>query len=489
MERREFIKSLGVIAPSVLMANSFANVLSCTLAQDRKKPNIVILVADDLGWGDVGYHGAEFATPHIGRIVQEGVELDRFYTCPVCSPTRAGLLTGRYPIRFGLQRRTVKPWGTRGMPPEEETLPEMLESAGYKRRAIFGKWHLGRSTIKYHPLYQGFTHFIGHYGGSIDYFSHKSMRALDWHRQLELNHDEGYSTHLIGDEAVRFIKESNDKEPFFLYVPFNAVHTPNDAPQEYLDRFSHIANKKRQQKAAMTTAMDDNIGKILQALDEEKIADNTLVLFFSDNGGATGAGSTNMPLRGEKHDLFEGGIRVPAAIRWPSTIKGGRKVDVPMSYIDVLPTLQNVVGIKPDQNRILDGENVFDYIQGTHTRRDWVFHSYFAFWLPHKYSKTDPRIFTLEINALHADDWKLVRIGPRLLEADDPIKDSELYLFRINEDPYEEKNLAAENPDIVQKMLKEVVAFRRLQPKNVEPIALDPPKGWKPPETWKIPEK
>ena len=170
-----------------------------------EKPNIVIILADDMGWKDVGYHGAEFPTPNIDRIAREGVELDRFYVTPLCSPTRAGLLTGRYPIRYGLQRVTVKTWGTRAMPDDEVMSPVSLAEAGYKTRAITGKWHLGWQRRENHPMSKGFTSFLGHAGGAIGFFDHSTQGLHDWNKNWELNYEPGYSTVLIGEEAVRII--------------------------------------------------------------------------------------------------------------------------------------------------------------------------------------------------------------------------------------------------------------------------------------------
>lgn len=483
MKRRKFIQLSAMGAISGL-SSSFINLKQ----ESVRKPNIVMIVSDDQGWRDVGYHGAEFETPNIDKIANEGVELNRFYVCPICSPTRVGLMTGRYPIRYGLQRVTIKEWGTRALPKEEVILPEMLAKAGYKRRGAFGKWHLGQHTRPFHPINQGFTHFYGHYGGAIDYFTHENRGALDWHRQFDLSYDEGYSTQLIGKESVQFIKESASDDPFFLYAAFNAIHTPNHVLEDYMKRFEHIKDNKRRQKAAMVACMDDEIGKILQALDEKEIAEDTLVLFFSDNGGVKRAGSNNLPLRGGKWELYEGGIRVPAAIRWPNGLKGARKLDIPLSYIDIFPTLGSIVGIPSNARKNCDGDDVYEILQRKSQRDDWEFHSYFQ-GKKIKQNKDASLKIKYERNAVNTSEWKLVRLGPNLLLVDDPIKDAEISLFRIDEDPFEEKNLIAENPHVVKKLLKKMVEFRRLQPDNVESIALNPPAGWKKPKTWKIPEE
>lgn len=337
---------------------------------------MVILVADDLGWADVSFHGSQIRTPHLDRLATEGAAFSRFYVCPVCSPTRAGLMTGRYPIRYGLMRAVVPPWRRGGLDTSEVTLPEVLAKAGYRHRGIFGKWHLGHSDVKYHPLRRGFTEFIGHYNGAIDYFTHEREGELDWHRGYESNPDKGYSTDLIADAAVAFInRHARAGSPFFCYVPFNAPHSPLQAKAEDLDRHRHLAGEgplmglpgkkaagygaagrgrsKRQTLAAMISSMDQGIGRILDALEAHHIGDNTLVWFFSDNGGIPPG--DNRPLNGRKGTVFEGGIRVAAAVRWPGRIAAGSRIEAPLAYIDVLPTLMRVAGIPSHGGKALDG--------------------------------------------------------------------------------------------------------------------------------------
>lgn len=195
-------------------------------------------MADDLGNGDVGYHGSDIKTPNIDRLAKEGIMLNRFYVAPVCSPTRAGLLTGRYPNRFGLRETVIPPWRDFGVDTTEVFLPELLAGAGYKNRAVLGKWHLGHSRKAYHPLNRGFTHFYGHYNGAIDYFTHKREGELDWHNDYKTSYDEGYATDLITEEAVKSIQDySDDGSPFFLYVAYNAPHGPLQAKNEDLVKY------------------------------------------------------------------------------------------------------------------------------------------------------------------------------------------------------------------------------------------------------------
>jgi len=203
----------------------------CTLVEVKaiKKPNIIIILADDLGWNDVSYHGSDIHTPEIDKLANNGIQLNRFYTCPVCTPTRAGLLTGKYPDRFGMRNGVCAPTVLNGLPPEETTMAEYLGQKGYKNRAAFGKWHLGHSHVKYHPLNQGFTYFYGHYNGAIDYFTRKRDAELDWHRNFDAVFEEGYSTELIGEDVVRYIEEKHNEGPFFAYIAFNAPHSPMQA--------------------------------------------------------------------------------------------------------------------------------------------------------------------------------------------------------------------------------------------------------------------
>src|SRR6266567_3746720 len=190
-----------------------------------ERPNIVFLLADDLGWSDVGFHGSEIKTPNIDKLAAAGARLEAFYVQPVCSPTRAALMTGRYPMRHGLQVGVVRPWAQYGLPLEERTLPQALQEAGYFT-AICGKWHLGHFQRAYLPTNRGFSHQYGHYNGALDYFTHLRDGGFDWHRDDRACRDEGYSTHLLAREALRLVREHDGKKPLFLYVPFNAPHAP-----------------------------------------------------------------------------------------------------------------------------------------------------------------------------------------------------------------------------------------------------------------------
>ncbi len=450
-------------------------------------PNIVLIVADDQGWNDVSYHGAEFPTPNIDRIAKEGVELDRFYVTPICSPTRVGLLTGRYPIRAGLQRITVKRWGTRAIPDSDLLIPQGLAKAGYKTRAMAGKWHVGWSKRAHHPMSRGFTSFYGLGGGAIGFFSHTEQDTLDWHRDWDLNYDEGYSTTLLGQEAARIIDSTSADEPFFVYVAFNAIHSPNDALEKHLKQFAHIKDERRRVKAAMSASLDDEVGRILDALDRKGVGDDTLVWYFADNGGVLGGGSESKPLRDGKWSVYEGGIRVNAGIRWPNGLEGGRKLTEPLSYIDVMPTLLEVAGVSDFGGRAFDGAPVWDVVSGARSRDDWEFHSYFQGRRIPQNAEPGRKIL-FERNAVNTKEWKLVRLGPDMRKVTDPKQDSSLELYWIARDPYETRDIASENPKIVERLLAKMTEFRATQKKKLDVIGPTAPEGWKP-TSYAIPEK
>jgi arylsulfatase B len=381
-------------------------------------------------------------------------------------------MTGRYPIRFGMQRTVCRPWATYGLPSDEEMLGEMLARGGYEKRAIVGKWHLGHTVPAHHPLNQGFTFFYGHYNGALDYWDHDREGQLDWHRDFLSSYDTGYTTFLVRDEAVDFIHQNaGGAAPFFLYVPFNAVHTPLQAPQSYIDLYPALTGN-RKTYAGMVACMDEAIGDILQALDDEGVANDTVVLFFCDNG-AMGQGASSGPLRDDKGSVFEGGVRVPAAIRWPAGLTGGTTLDVPMYYIDVFPTFQRIAGAGAGPGKPLDGLDMLDVLKGTAPAPDRDFYSYIG---GENNEKT----------AVMTSQWKLVRIGPNILD-DPPAGEVDLYLFRIDLDPYELTDLAASEPAVVSLLLEKLRTFRALRsPGGLTPSG-SPPDGWSAPPEWLIP--
>ncbi len=443
-------------------------------------PNIIIILADDLGWGDVGYHGSTIKTPNIDKLSREGIELDRYYVAPICSPSRAGLLTGRYPDRFGLRKVVVRPWFDFGLDTTQKILPQMLAEAGYKNRAIIGKWHLGHSRPEYHPLKRGFTHFYGHFNGAIDYFTHKREGEQDWHLGYEVSNDKGYTTDLITEEAVKNIQRySQEENPFFLYVAYNAPHTPLQAQKKYLQMYGakdndlNVPNKQekaRQIFSAMVTNMDDGIGTILNTLEKLGISENTLILFHSDNGGLTninqkGGAASNGKLRGEKLEEWEGGVRVPAIIKWPNVFKNQRKINQLIGYVDIVPTLRSIVGLSPMKENETDGINLHPLFRGEKMESN--------------------RNLYLGRGGIINQNWKLIKTGEHTPNTLPRMELKENVLFNISEDPYEQNNVKQKNPQLYNQLYNIVTEFDSIQPSAVPPID-KMPENFQPPKNWSL---
>ena len=440
-----------------------ATVSAQTVEQEQaKKPHIVIFLADDLGWKDVGYHGSEIQTPHIDSLATAGVRLEQFYVQPVCSPTRSSLMTGRYPIRQGLQVGVIRPWAEYGLPLEERTLAQALKETGY-RTAITGKWHLGEYRPAYLPRQRGFDHQYGHYLGGMGYFTHERDGGLDWHRDGKALREEGYSTNLIGREAVRIIEEHDPAQPLFLYVAFNAPHTPYEVPDEYLDRYKHIERTRRRQFAAMVTCLDDAVSGVLKALDKRGMRGNTIIFFCSDNGGAshTIGAANNEPLRGRKGTLYEGGVRVPALVVWPDKLKGGRIVDELFHIVDLYPTFLNLAGGSLDQPLPLDGLDAWPTIaEGKPSPRTEILHN------------LEPRRA-----AIRRGNWKLIR-SKRISD-----KSWTSELFNIADDPYEKTNLANKRLDKLEE-LSYRLGYYAAQAAPAKTSGPKKPPGFKTPKVW-----
>lgn len=465
-------------------------------ASAADRPNVVILLADDLGWADVGYHGGtQIETPSIDRLAREGAQLDRFYATPICSPTRAALMTGRDPMRLGVAYGVIMPWMTNGIHPDEHFMPQSFRAAGYQT-AMVGKWHLGHAQMTYHPNQRGFDHFYGHLHTEVGYFPpFAAQSGKDFQRNGVSIDDEGYETFLLGDEAARWIEARDKDRPFFLYVPFIAPHTPLEAPDDLLEKYADISDDRKPARskntdqsrqiarlslrpsarpvyAAVVDAMDQAIGKVLRTLDAEGIADDTIVLFFSDNGGAAYAsgGADNVPLRGGKGETFEGGIRAVSVMRWPAKIPAGSKMESIMSVMDVFPTLAAAAGIEPKNERTLAGRNLWPAIaEGEKIPRD----DYLFF------ASETPIRGAFSLTAFD-DEWKLVQdVRQGLLSAT-----VTNFLFRIGEDPNEYNNLAEEHPRVVARMAEAIHHWRTLYPVSGTRHALVPPPGWRAPKDW-----
>ncbi len=388
----------------------------------KRPPSMVILLADDAGYSDFGFTGlSQIETPHIDRIARQGVVCEQGYVCAsVCSPSRAGLLTGRYPQRFGHEMNLPAGSGL-GLALTERTIADRLKRLGYATGAV-GKWHLGEEP-PYRPLQRGFDRFQGFLGGSRSYHDRKSLAR----RTVWLDGDapaplpDPYVTDAIGTAASRFIREHSD-EPFFLYVAFNAVHTPMQALDADLELVSTDIQKKRRQLLAMTIALDRAVGEVLQTIDDEGLGDDTIVMFLNDNGGATSNASDNGPLRGMKGSKFEGGIRVPWAVRWPGEIPAGIRLPHPISTLDIAATLLAAAGADEDSHQDLDGVDIARHLAGADSNP------------PH-----DALFWRRSVAAaVRRGPWKLIRV-----EGLSP------QLFHLLDDPGERNDVSLDHAEVV----------------------------------------
>jgi len=407
MQRREFLQS-------ALAAAAVAQ------SQTSGRPNIVLIVADDLGYGGIGAYGErELPTPHIDSIAAAGARYTNGYvSCPVCSPTRAGLMTGRYQQRFGHEFNpgpAQEATDNFGLPLTETTIADRLKKLGYATGMV-GKWHLGYRP-EYHPLKRGFDEFFGFLGGAHSFIDPLGDSANPILRGTEKVDEKEYLTDALAREAVAFI-ERRKSGPFFLYLPFNAVHAPMQGAQKYLDRFQSIADPLRRIHAAMISAMDDAVGRVLETLKKNNLTGNTLVFFISDNGGPTQVNtSRNTPLRGVKGQVLEGGIRVPFLIQWPGKVKPGTVVDHPVIALDIHPTAVAAAGGKLQASMKLDGVDLVAHLNARtapHNTLYWRFGGQLA---------------------VRKGDWKLADT------AGEPPQ-----LYNLTNDIGETSNLAAKEP-------------------------------------------
>jgi len=422
--------------------------LSCNSAkkQSEEQPNILLIVADDLGWNDVGYHGSEIKTPAIDNLAESGVVLEQFYVSPTCSPTRASLLSGRQASRFGIlgpiagKSEQVLPIGT-------PTVASILKDAGYTT-AITGKWHLGLRP-KNGPHKYGFEYTYGYLHGQIDPYTHRYKYGdRTWHRNNEFVDEEGHATDLITNEAMQYIRNYRDKEkPFFLYVSYSVPHFPLNEEDKWAAPYRDtIDNHFRREYAAATAHMDDAIGQLVKTLEDEKLRENTLLVFISDNGAQENwlkvqdqyegryaphdRLGDNQPLRDWKASLYEGAIRVPAIFNWPAKFKP-TKIDQVTSVNDILPTLADFSAAKIPVQTEAEGLSLKKTLLD-----NAVLNERLLYW-------RTPRQF-----AVRDGDWKLVYSGE--------LADGASELFNIADDPNEKNDLADENKDIVQRLFDEL---------------------------------
>ena len=408
-----------------------------------QRPNFIVILTDDMGYQDVGFNGCkDIRTPNIDRIALEGMKFTNAYvTYSVSSPSRAGIMTGRYGQRFGYERNAQYQPGdpNMGLPLDEMTIAQSLRTVGYTSCAV-GKWHLGAHPTL-HPLNRGFDEFFGFLGGGHRYFPEEyryesydvNTEENSYRTYLLKNHDhvkiKGYLTDELSNAAVDFVKTHKDG-PFFLYLAYNAPHSPLQATDKYLSRYENIKDPKRKKYAAMLSAVDDGVGKLLDYLDEAGIADNTIIWFLSDNGGPEQTnGSDNGPLRGGKSSTYEGGYHVPYAMRWPGHIPAGKVFTKTVSSLDIFATASGLTGAKTNKEKPLDGVNLIPYITGEDTRN------------PHPVIYL--RKFDNQSFSVRKDDWKLL-----LFQKNGDVRE----LYDLANDLGETKNLIKQHANIADEI-------------------------------------
>lgn len=412
-------------------------------------PNVLVLACDDLGYGDLSCYGAEYDTPNLDRLAADGVRFTDWHAnAPVCSPTRASILTGKYPQRAGVPGNAPqgRPENDHelGLSTDQPTLVSTLSGEGY-RCGAFGKWHLGASE-RDDPVAHGFDEWFGFLSGCVDYYSHTMVwqQGHDvppyhdlWDGREEVWYNGEYLTHLVTDRAVDFVE--NTDSPFLAYVAYNAPHYPMHAPAEYFDRFPELDDERRTQ-AAMVAALDDGVGDILGALEDRGIADETFVVFTSDHGPSREIrnhldgcrepyrGGRTGGLRGHKFSLFEGGIRIPGIVRYPAAFEGDRECDELATTMDVLPTVLDYCDVSVSED--IDGESLRQVLEegdeAPHERVYWTFHNQIA---------------------VRDGDWKLV-VNARDVDGDP----SEIHLSDLEADTGEATDLAADRPELADEL-------------------------------------
>jgi len=449
MRRRDFLKSVGLGTVASILPDFAAGRAAPAKSASSKRPNIIVIVSDDMGYADLGcYGGKEIPTPQIDSIAAKGVRFTSGYvSCPVCSPTRAGLITGRYQQRFGYYTNADS---RVGLPTTEKTIADILKASGYATGAV-GKWHLGAGP-DFHPCKRGFDEFFGFLGGAHSYIDPQLNSTDPILRGTEPFDEKEYLTDAFTREAISFIQR-HQRGPFFLYLTYNAVHAPMQASQRHRDSFADITDKNRRIYAGMLAALDEGIGKLLTQLRQLGLEEDTLLFFINDNGGATNNASDNGPLRDRKGTLFEGGIRVPFMIRWPGRLSAGQVYDQPVICLDIFATAVAAADAKLPQDLKLDGANLIPYLTGEKKTP------------PHQVLFWD---YAENRYAVRKGNYKLVKMR------------EDTMLFDLSLDIAEARDLKEAKPNIFKELQEDYKQWRSQMP---EPLRL--PKRDKPKEKQK----
>lgn len=445
MKRRDFIKKCGITS-GLFFTASYIN---CSTGK-KKKPNFIVIISDDAGYADFGFTNDKIKhTPNIDKLAKSGTIFKQGYvTAAVCCPSRMGLITGKYQQRFGAECNCPfepTPGFTKddlGLDLKEKTIADFLKPHGYKSTMI-GKWHLGEEE-HHHPLKRGFDECFGFLAGSRSYWALKNPS----HGAAIYKNDEiidetnaiSYTTENFTDSAIDFI-DRNKSNPFFIYLSYNAVHTPMHAKEEDIEHFSEVTPEKRKIYSAMTKSLDENIEKLISKLNAERLLENTVIFFVNDNGGATNNASDNKPLRGHKGTYFEGGIKVPFFVSWKGKLGRNREYRHPVSSMDILPTILSAANINYNQTNF-DGVNLIPYLKGdiNENPHEYLF---WRFW---------------HVAVVRYKDWKLLKVAENPLQKDRKLLQP-LALFDLKADPFETKNVAENNPQVRDKLIKKLLAW------------------------------
>lgn len=393
---------------------------------EASRPNVLFILVDDMGYNDVSYNGSEISTPTIDRFASEGIQLDRNYVYPICSPTRAALLSGQNPLRYGVDAPMSD---LKTMPTDIKLMPEYFKDLGYQTLMI-GKWHLGLANTDYWPSARGFDYHYGFLAGWTDFYSHIYAGGVDWQRNGETVREEGHTTDLMTDDAIRLINEQDEEAPFFMYLSYNAPHSPLQHPPAETGLVNEEGANDRSVYSEMMIHLDQGIAKVVEALESKGILDNTIVVFSSDNGGSTRLGANNDPFRGQKGSTLEGGIRVPATVWAPGLIDGGKVMDQPIVMTDWLPTLLEAVGGDPSVVDNLDGQSMWSALTTG--------------------AQIDHKPFVIGANrnrAVFDWPWKLVQING------EPGSAENIQLYNVVEDPSEQNDRLGQEQEKVDELV------------------------------------
>ncbi|CAM1306618.1 Uncharacterised protein g4415 [Pycnogonum litorale] len=428
-------------------------------------PNIVFIVADDLGWNDVSWHNSEIWSPNLQKLVEQGVELNQYYVQPICTPSRSAFMTGRYPFHIGTQHNVFHPLQNVSVPLSFTLLPELLKKSDYKTHLI-GKWHLGYCRWNMTPTYRGFDSFYGYYNGAEDYYTHERIcysaerkvpgrcQGLDFRddTRVVLDKNGTYSTSIFRTRALQIIEDHPKERPLFLQLSFQAVHYPLQVPERYLRHYWNVEDRARRTYSGMVSALDEAVGDVVDALKRNDLYENTVIVFTTDNGGETLYGGNNWPLRGNKETLWEGGTRGVAFVHSPLLEKRGYVNDELIHAVDWLPTFLDIGRVHHEPSDGIDGISQWKTISRRlrSNRTEFVYN-----------------IFLGEDGGIHdaglrLGKYKLLLGDPGYPDGWIPPKNpsvvapgdskSDIYLFDLDKDPLEKVNIAKTNPEIVETM-------------------------------------